>query len=77
MENIIYLFFWLYIVPMCINMLFVYLDNDVNTIEDLFRGWWAYFVPFLNIFMCLMIPIYYINIHIEKWWQKIKNTKIK
>lgn len=67
----------LYFMPMFINMFFVYSDKDVYTIEDLFKIWWAYFIPFLNIFMCLMIPIYYINIHIEKWWQKIKNTKIK
>lgn len=67
----------LYFVPMFINMLFVYSDKDVYTIEDLLKIWWAYFIPFLNIFMCLMIPIYYINIHIEKWWNKIKNTKIK
>lgn len=67
----------LYFLPMFINIVFVYSDKEVYTIEDLLKTWWAYFIPFLNIFMSLMIPIYYINIHIKNCWNKIKNTKIK
>lgn len=67
----------LYFIPMFINMIFIYLDEEVNTIGDLFKFWWAFFIPTLNIFMCLMIPIYYLNVNFQKLCLKIKNTKIK
>jgi hypothetical protein len=77
MENIFYIILFLYLLPMIINIIFCYSDKDVYTLEDLLKMWWAYFVPFLNLFMSLMIPIYYTQIYINEWWVKIKNTKIK
>ena len=63
---------------MILNILFVYSDKNTQTIGDLINeNWWTYFIPFINLFICLMIPIYYLSILIEYKWENFKNTKIK
>lgn len=81
-ENVVYLVLGLYILPMILNILFVYSDSQVKTIGDLMvDNWWTYFVPFLNLFICLMIPFYYIVEFIKNKlkdkWENFKNIKIK
>lgn len=82
MEDIIYWVLGLYILPMVLNILFVYSDSEIKTIGDLMDGnWWGYFVPVLNILISIAIPIYYIGNFIENkfknWWEGFKTTKIK
>lgn len=77
MGDIFYIVFFLYLLPMIINIFFCYTDKDVYTLGDLMKNWWAYFIPFINLFTCLMIPIYYVHFLAEIWWEKLKNTKIK
>ena len=55
-----------YILPMILNILFVYSDSQVKTINDLMSdNWWTYFIPIINISFCIMIPIYYFIILIQ------------
>jgi len=82
MENIYLIGLALYLIPMIANILFVYSDKQVKTIGDLMvDNWWTYFVPFLNLFIMLMRPIYYLIMYIEYLfkdrWENFKNTKIK
>jgi len=82
MENIYLIGLALYLIPMIANILFVYSDKQVKTIGDLMvDNWWTYFVPFLNLFIMLIIPIYYLIMYIEYLfkdrWENFKNTKIK
>jgi hypothetical protein len=82
MENMLLIGLALYLIPMIANILFVYSDKEVKTIGDLMvDNWWTYFVPFLNLCIMLMIPIYYLIIYIEyifkDRWENFKNTKIK
>ena len=72
----------LYFMPMFISLFFCYKDDDIKTIGDLLNqsGW--FLIPFVNIFVCLMIPIYYLTKFLESkkinvYFDKIKNTKIK
>lgn len=37
----IYWILGLYILPMVFNLLFVYSDKQVTTVEDLMRSWWG------------------------------------
>ena len=70
----------LYLLPMVINMLFVYSDNkSVHTVGDFLNYWWAYFIPFINLFMTLCLPIYYIDVCLKlgKRWERFKNIKIR
>jgi hypothetical protein len=65
---------------MIINLLFVYSDKQTRTIGDLIvTHWWGYFIPVLNTFITLMIPLYYIGEYISntKIIDKIKNIRIK
>ena len=79
MENLTYYILGLYVLPMIINILFVYSDKQVKTLGDLMVGWWGYFVPLLNLLVTIAIPIYYIGEYIQ--WnsiiEKIKKIKIK
>ena len=82
MENIYIICLALYFIPMIANILFVYSDKQVKTIGDLMvDNWWTYFVPFLNLCIMIMIPIYYLIIYLEyifkDRWENFKNTKIK
>jgi hypothetical protein len=80
MENMWYWILGLYFVPMVVNMAFMYFDTDgVETIGDFLSAWWAYFIPFLNLFMTLCIPIYYIDTQLKfgERWEKFKNIKIR
>ena len=70
----------LYFVPMVINMVFVYFDDDrVKTVGDFLYHWWVYFIPGVNIFMMLCLPIYYIDTYLKlgERWEKFKNIKIR
>lgn len=74
----IYWILGLYILPMVFNLLFVYSDKQVTTVEDLMRSWWGYFVPLLNLLVTIAIPIYYLTMYCKgEFWDKIKNIKIK
>jgi hypothetical protein len=82
MENIYLIGLALYLIPMIANILFVYSDKQVKTIGDLMvDNWWTYFVPFLNLCIMIMIPIYYLGVYLEyifrERWNNFKNTKIK
>ena len=80
MENILYWTLGLYFIPMVINILFVYFNNDlVYTVGDLLKYWGVYLIPFINLLLCLFVPIYYIDgwIKFEKRWEKFKNIKIR
>jgi predicted membrane protein len=69
----------LYVLPMIIVIVCTYFDEGVTTIGDLLEFWWAYFIPAFNLFIALIIPIYYIHIQLklEERWEKFKNIKIK
>jgi hypothetical protein len=74
----IYWILGLYILPMIINLLFVYSDEQVTTVEDLMHDWWVYFVPILNLLVTIAIPIHYLTMYCKReFWDKIKNIKIK
>lgn len=75
----IYWILGLYILPMILNLLFVYSDDGVKTLGDLMVSWWGYFVPLVNLLVTIAIPIYYITEYFEskKIIQRIKNIKIK
>lgn len=78
MENLTYYILVLYLLPMIFNLIFVYSDKQVTTIEDLMRSWWGYFVPLLNLLVTIAIPIYYLTTYCKsELWDKIKNIKIK
>lgn len=78
MENLTYYILALYVLPMMFNLIFVYSDEQVTTIEDLMRSWWGYFVPLVNLLVTIAIPIYYLTIYCKsELWDKIKKIKIK
>jgi hypothetical protein len=78
MENLSYYILALYVLPMMFNLIFVYSDEQVTTIEDLMRSWWGYFVPLVNLLVTIAIPIYYLTIYCKsELWDKIKKIKIK
>ena len=79
MENLTYYILGLYVLPMIINILFVYSDKQVKTLGDLMVSWWGYFVPLLNLLVTMAIPIYYIGEYIKcnDIIEKIKKIKIK
>lgn len=79
MDNLTYYILGLYVLPMIINILFVYSDKQVKTLGDLMVSWWGYFVPLLNLLVTIAIPIYYITKYFEskKIIEKIKKIKIK
>lgn len=79
MENLTYYILGLYVLPMIINILFVYSDKQVKTLGDLMVSWWGYFVPLLNLLVTIAIPIYYIGEYIQSnsIIEKIKKIKIK
>ena len=73
----------LYFVPMLINIVFQYFEEDieVQTIGDLLKTWYFYFLPIFNIFITFLIPIYYVDKFcsekISFWWERFKNIKIR
>lgn len=79
MENLTYYILGLYVLPMIINILFVYSDKQVKTLGDLMFNWWGYFIPLLNLLVTMAIPIYYIGEYIKcnDIIEKIKKIKIK
>jgi len=78
MDNIWFLITVFYFIPMIFNLLFVYSDKQVTTIEDLMRSWWGYFIPVLNLLITIAIPVYYLTEYCKgEFWDKIKNIKIK
>ena len=79
MENLTYYILGLYVLPMIINILFVYSDKQVKTLGDLMVDWRVYFVPFLNSLFTMSIPIYVIAKYFQSndVIEKIKKIKIK
>ncbi len=71
----------LYFGPMVVNMLVVYIEDKPETVEDLLKQWGLLFIPLINIFFTLCVPIYYIHkLFSEKfksWWEKFKQIKIR
>ena len=81
MENMWYWILGLYFVPMVINFIFVYKDEDVKTVGDFIKDSWAIFLPFVNTIISCFILIYLViawweNLEI-KWWERFKNIKIR
>lgn len=79
MENLTYCILGFYVLPMIINILFVYSDKQVKTLGDLMVIWWGYFIPLLNLLFTITMPIYCITKYFEskKIIEKIKKIKIK
>ncbi len=79
MEDLTYYILGLYVLPMILNILFVYSDKQVKTLEDLMVDWRVYFVPFLNSLFTMSIPIYVIAKYFQSndVIEKIKKIKIK
>lgn len=79
MENLTYYILGLYVLPMIINILFIYSDKQVKTLGDLMFNWWGYFIPLLNLLVTIAMPIYYTTKYFEskKIIEKIKKIKIK
>ena len=80
MENMWYWILGLYFVPMVINMVYMYCDKDeVKTLGDFLKVWWAYFIPVLNLLMVIILLFYYIDEYLKlgERWEKFKNIKIR
>lgn len=78
MENLTYYILVLYVFPMIFNLIFVYSDKEVDTLGELLKSWWGYFVPLLNLLVMIAIPLYYLTMYCKgPFWDKIKNIKIK
>ena len=73
----------LYFVPMVVNIVFQYYEENVEmqTVGDLLKTWYFYFVPIFNILITFLIPFYYIDkiwsYKLGFWWERFKNIKIR
>lgn len=69
----------LYFVPLIVNFIIVYRDEDVRTIGDFIEFSWAVFLPICNLFISLVFFISYLpdKINLVKYWNKFLNIKIK
>ena len=71
----------LYVLPMVVNIAFQYFEDKAETIGDLLKTWYFYFVPIFNIFITFLIPFYYIDkfwsYKAGFWWERFKNIKIR
>lgn len=79
MENLTYYILVLYVLPMIINILYIYSDKQVKTLGDLMFCWWAYFIPLLNLLFTMLTPIYVVAKYFQSndVIEKIKKIKIK
>ena len=77
----IYWILVLYVLPMVINMIVSYKEEECETIGDLLSNWGLFFIPIVNIFVTICIPAYYTDKlysdKISSWWERFKNIKIR
>jgi hypothetical protein len=74
----------LYVIPFIGVVYFLYTDDKIETLGDMLNMWWAYTIPFVNILILLILPVFYVdewlikkNLNIEHKWQQLMNKKIK
>jgi cytochrome bd-type quinol oxidase subunit 2 len=63
----------LYLIPMVLSMLVTYFDDDTETLGDFLRWSWVYLIPLINVVGSVCFFVIYLN----KFWNRIKNIKIK
>ena len=75
----------LYIGPIILNFLLLYLDKETKTLEHLFELWWLHFIPMINVFATgvMIVDLIFcqwlgnLTNKFNLFWDKIKHTKIK
>jgi len=75
-------FILFYIVPMILSTLILYFDEEMQTIGDMLKAWWAVLIPLMNIITLLLLCTYLVNdskpvAFIRNKWTQFMNTKIK
>ncbi len=72
-----------YVLPMVVNAIYLYKDEDIKTIGDFVEYWWVIITPFMNLFLMFLIPLTYIiellenKFDIRTMWKNLMDKKIK
>ena len=73
----------LYVLPMVVVAITHYAEEETRTIGDFLKFWFMIFIPFLNLFIFCVLPLYYISnflkgrYNLGKMWENLMNKKIK
>lgn len=80
------LIYLLYIIPVVLNFVYIYFDEDTKNVKDIFNYWVIIITPFVNILVSIIFIIHFVYVSLEKtrvairltkWWDKLMNTKIR
>ena len=72
-----------YVLPMVVNGIVLYKDEDIRTIGDFVEHWWIVIVPFANFFIMCLIPLICIvsflqnKFDIKTTWKNLMDKKLK
>ena len=72
-----------YILPMLVNSIYIYKDEETKTIGDFLEYSWMVIIPFMNFFiMCIILLTYILDLlkdrfDIQSMWKNLMNKKIK
>ena len=73
MENSTLVIILCYIIPMILSMMLAYFDDNTETLGDFLRWSWVYLIPLINV----VGSVGFLEICLRKFWNRIKNIKIK
>lgn len=72
-----------YVLPILVNSVNLYKDEEVETVGDFLKYFWTAIIPFINFFIMCLIPLIYISdllkdrFDIQYMWENLMNKKIK
>ena len=72
-----------YILPMLVNSIYIYKDEETKTIGDFLKYSWTVIIHFMNFFiMCIILLTYILDLlkdrfDIQSMWKNLMNKKIK
>jgi uncharacterized membrane protein YwaF len=76
----------LYIIPITLNIFYIYSEEDTKKVKDIFNYWIIIVIPFVNIIISIIFMMHFLYVRLEKtrvairfkkWWDKLMNTKIR
>jgi uncharacterized membrane protein YwaF len=85
-NKIMVLICLLYIIPITLNIFYIYSEEDTKKVKDIFNYWIIIVIPFVNIIISIIFMMHFLYVRLEKtrvairlkkWWDKLMNTKIR
>jgi len=70
----IYIILLGYVLPLIITALIHYFDEPTETVGDFFKYWWAIFIPLINIYFSIGLPIYIL--FTSGYFKNLSNKKL-